>query len=196
MNDRADLKPPKRLARMLVASNALGFSQGSDRLTGALLRALAASKPRGRFLELGTGTGVGTAWLLDGMDDASRLLSVDRDPAVSAVARQYLGRDPRVAFRTADAKAVIDELPKGRFDLIFADAWVGKFTHLRAAVELLKVGGIYVVDDMIRQPTLPRSHEKKIRSVIRALVINRALIVTKLRWSTGIVIATKRRSLR
>ena len=182
--------------RMLAASHALGFSQGSDRLTGALLRALAASKPRGRFLELGTGTGVGAAWLLDGMDDDSRLLSVDRDPTVSAVARQYLGRDPRVAFRTADAKAVIDELPKGRFDLIFADAWVGKFTHLRAAVELLKVGGIYVVDDMIRQPTLPRSHEKKIRGVIRALVINRALIVTKLRWSTGIVIATKRRSLR
>ena len=46
----------------------LGFTMASEPQTGSLLRTLAASKPSGRFLELGTGTGVGTAWLLAGMD--------------------------------------------------------------------------------------------------------------------------------
>jgi hypothetical protein len=47
-----------------------------SRGTGLFLRTLAASKPAGRFLELGTGTGVATAWLLDGMDHASRSCSM------------------------------------------------------------------------------------------------------------------------
>jgi predicted O-methyltransferase YrrM len=55
----------------------------SEPLVGALLRSLAASKPGGRFLELGTGTGVATAWLLDGMDDRATLVSVDNDARYS-----------------------------------------------------------------------------------------------------------------
>ena len=46
----------------------LGFTMASEPKTGALLAVLAASKPGGQFLELGTGTGLGTAWLLSGMD--------------------------------------------------------------------------------------------------------------------------------
>ncbi len=37
------------------------FDMPSDRHTGSLLRTLAASKPDGRLLELGTGTGLSTA---------------------------------------------------------------------------------------------------------------------------------------
>ena len=45
----------------------------SDPLTCTLLRTLAASKPGGQFLELGSGTGLSTAWLLDGMDARATL---------------------------------------------------------------------------------------------------------------------------
>jgi predicted O-methyltransferase YrrM len=58
---------------------ALGFDMASDARTGALLRALAASKPGGRLLELGTGTGLATACLLAGMDSHARLVSVDNN---------------------------------------------------------------------------------------------------------------------
>ena len=80
-------------------SVALGFDMPSDARTGALLKALAASKPGGRLLELGTGTGLATACLLAGMDDASRLVSIDVDARCQAVAREVLGSDPRVSFR-------------------------------------------------------------------------------------------------
>ena len=49
----------------------------SDPQTGSFLRALAASKPAANLLELGTGTGLSAAWLLDGMDATSQLDSVE-----------------------------------------------------------------------------------------------------------------------
>lgn len=75
----------------------------SEPRTGSFLRTLAALKPGGRLLELGTGTGLGTAWHLDGMDATSTLDSVDRDPAVQAIARRHLGGDARITFHSEDA---------------------------------------------------------------------------------------------
>ncbi len=51
-------KPPKALGLIEAETKAIGFSIGSERLTGALLRTLAASKPKAKILELGTGTGI------------------------------------------------------------------------------------------------------------------------------------------
>src|SRR5438046_1944684 len=123
----------------------LGFTMASEPQTGSLLRTLVASKPGGRFLELGTGTGVGTAWLLAGMDSRSSLLSVDTDPQVQEIAKRNLGHDPRVVFHLGDGGAVLDTT-KQQFDFIYADAWPGKFTHLDLALSLLAIGGIYFID--------------------------------------------------
>ena len=68
MDDFAHLNPPAALPAILGRTEALAFPMPSEPRTGAMLRVLAASKPRGRLLELGTGTGLCTAWLLDGMD--------------------------------------------------------------------------------------------------------------------------------
>ena len=74
----------------------------SEPKTGALLAVLSASKPGGRLLELGTGTGVGTSWLLAGMDPDSHLDSIDTDARAQAVARRHLEADRRVTFHLAD----------------------------------------------------------------------------------------------
>ena len=49
---------PPALAAIQAETVALGFNMASEPQTGALLRALAASKPAGTLLELGTGTGL------------------------------------------------------------------------------------------------------------------------------------------
>ena len=86
MNDLDISKIPGALPSIEAETRKLGFDMPSERQTGALLRCLAASKPGGRFLELGTGTGLCTAWLLDGMDKHAMLVSVELDPEVSAAA--------------------------------------------------------------------------------------------------------------
>ena len=131
---------PAALAYIEDETQQFGFPMASERDTGALLRTLAASKPGGRLLELGTGTGLSTCWLLDGMDEHSRLLSVDNDDAVLAVARTHLGADTRLTITCADGEEYLDSLHGQSFDLIFADTWPGKFFALDNALNLLKGG--------------------------------------------------------
>jgi len=76
MNDLNNLSEPKSIASIWADTRAAGFTMASEPLTCSLLRTLAASKPAARFLELGSGTGLSTAWLLDGMDSKSRLTTV------------------------------------------------------------------------------------------------------------------------
>jgi predicted O-methyltransferase YrrM len=108
----------------------------SDRQTGALLRVLAAAKPTCFFLELGTGTGLSTAWILDGMSSCSTLLSVDSDRRVVDVARRHLRGDSRVTFYCEDGAEFLAGLKGRKFDFIFADTWPGKYDHLDDASRL------------------------------------------------------------
>ena len=89
---------------------------------GALLRVMAALKPGGRMLEIGTETGIGNLLALDGMDAAARLTTVDIDPTVQAIARTHLGMDPRLTIVSEDAALTIRREPPNSLDLIFADA--------------------------------------------------------------------------
>src|ERR1043165_7759229 len=130
------VQPPAALAGIEARTHAIGFDMASEPRTGALLRALAASKPGGILLELGTGTGVATAWLLAGMDAHSRLIPAEQDQEPAALAQAHLGEDPRVTFYVEDAGAVLGRLAGERFDLIFADSWAGKYTHLEETLGL------------------------------------------------------------
>jgi predicted O-methyltransferase YrrM len=192
MNDVENLRPPAVLAAIEKETSALGFRMASDPKTGSLLRTLAATKPAGEFLELGTGTGISTAWILEGMDQHSRLTSIDNDATVMAVARRHLSQDPRVTFHTVDGTAFLETLREQTCDFIFADTWPGKYEHLEKALGLLKPGGVYIIDDMLPQPSWPDGHAAKVPRLIAALEQSAGLVVTKLSWSTGLVIATKR----
>src|SRR5947208_9444486 len=121
MDDQKHLNYPAQLESIKAETKALSFSLASDTLTGSLLRTLVATKPAGSFLELGTGTGMATAWILDGMDEESRLISIEQDRVVLAVAVKHLGRDPRVTFHHEDAGLWLGRAEQSQFDLIFAD---------------------------------------------------------------------------
>lgn len=193
MNDLSNLNPPSALRDIETATRAVGFALSSDGLTGTLLRTLVTSKPAGQFLELGTGTGVGTAWLLDGMDAASRLHTVDADEANVSVARRFLGHDLRVTFYVEDAETWLRRARANgmRFDLIFADAMPGKYVALDDALALLKLGGLYVIDDLLPQPTWPDDHAPRVAALIKTLQGRRDLRIAKMNWSTGLIVAAR-----
>ncbi|MFF0484859.1 O-methyltransferase [Streptomyces sp. NPDC004435] len=66
--------------------------------TGSLLATLAASKPDGHFLELGTGVGAGAAWPASGMPPGARLVTVEANTVVQAIACHHLADDARIEF--------------------------------------------------------------------------------------------------
>lgn len=184
-----DATPPAVLAAILRDTAALGFPLSSDAPTGALLRTLAASKPGGRILELGTGTGHGTAWLLDGMDDAARLTTVDLEAANVDVARRHLGGDPRVTFHVGDGAAFL-RAATGPYDLIFADAMPGKYEERDTALALLAPGGLYVVDDLLPKDDWPEGLTLVPR-LLAALRARNDLVLAPLACASGLLVATR-----
>jgi predicted O-methyltransferase YrrM len=191
MND-SQLALPAALNVIERDAAAAGFTMIGEHKTGALLRTLAASKPGGMLLELGTGTGASTAWILDGMDIAATLLTVDNEAKFVEIARRHLGHDRRVTFHVEDGVSFLRGLGDRQFDLIFADTWPGKFDHLKDALEVLSPGGLYVIDDLLPQPNWPDCHAPKVPVLINQLEADPRLVLCRLSWSSGIIIATRR----
>ena len=190
MNDSETPRPPAAIAEIVRETHALGFTMASEPKVGALLAALAASKPGGRFLELGTGTGHGTAWLLAGMDAISTLESVDSDEKVVAIARRHLAADRRVTFHVMDGAEFLRQ-SSSSFDLIYADAWPGKFSHLDEALSLLRPGGIYVIDDLLPQSNWPEGHAPRVPALIDNLEQRGGFTTARLAWASGLMLVVR-----
>jgi len=192
MDDLEIRNTPSPIAGILADTQALGFGMASEPRVGALLAVLAASKPRGRLLELGTGTGHGTAWLLFGMDDGSTLDTVDSDPNVVDVAKRHLGADRRVTFHVMDGAEFLELRSSHRYDLIYADAWPGKFSHLDDALALLAPGGIYVIDDLLPQPNWPEGHAPKVPALIDDIERRAGFTTVRLAWASGLMLVVRK----
>ncbi len=176
---------------LLKKSEEIGFTMPSDLLVGRLLKTLIASKPNGNFLELGTGIGLSLSWMIDGMDTDSKLVSVDNDPELIDIASTFFESDSRISLECQDGTDWIMEYRGKGFDLIFADAWPGKYSGLDITLDLLEKGGFYVIDDMLQQPNWPEGHENNVKNLMLALKNREDIVVTKMDWSTGVIIAVK-----
>lgn len=174
------------------ATKAAQFNMASDLFTGSLLKTLVASKPSGRFLELGTGSGLATSWMIAGMDAASQLVTIENNVLLQNIATEQL-ENQRVSFVLADGYEWIRNYTGKPFDLIFADAMPGKYDLFNETIALVCKGGFYVIDDMLPQPNWPDGHAARVEDFIMMLEKRTDLVLTKMAWSTGIIIATKTR---
>ena len=191
MNDKIITDFPEGYEAIKEATVALEFTMASDLYTGSLLKTLAASKPSGRFLELGAGTGLATAWIVSGMDEKSFLLAIENNEILIDVANKNIV-DSRVKFMLADAYKWIKEYKGEKFDFIFADAMPGKYDLFDETIAMLNSGGLYIIDDMLPQSNWPLGHDEKVRLFISDLENRDDLLLTKMNWSTGIIIVSKK----
>lgn len=177
----------ERRKRALQHAREQGFAWSSDQDTGQFLAVLAAAvPPLGRILELGTGTGVGTA-ALAARDDIE-LITVELDPAISAVAQDN-DWPASVRFLVGDAVELLPTL--GLFDLIYADAQGGKWIGLDCTIAALAPRGQLVVDDM-RVGDDWTSEDADIQHGVRdTLMSHPDLVACEMDWSTGLILCTR-----
>lgn len=181
---------PLELPAILRDAEQAGFAMSCEDRTGSLLCTLAASKPGGRFVELGTGFGAGAAWIARGMDADARLTTVEVDPDAQAIARRHLGTDPRIEFVTADADDWLTTAT-GPYDFAYVDCRPGKYLRLPDLLALLAPGALYVVDDMQPQPTWPDDHQPRVDGFLERLPDVPNLRATPMAWASGLVIAAR-----
>jgi predicted O-methyltransferase YrrM len=190
MQDNIFSDIPVQYKNIEVATKELSFNMASDLYTGSLLKTLVASKPNGRVLELGTGSGLATSWILQGMNANAHLTTVENNSVLLEIAQQQL-QDERIEFVLADGYEWLKNYQGEKFDLIFADAMPGKYDLFEEALALLHVGGFYIIDDMLPQANWPIGHPERVTEFIGMLEKRQDLTLTKLNWSTGIIIVVK-----
>ena len=142
-------------------------------------------------LELGTGIGLSLVWLVEGMDQNASLITVDNDPKLSAIAEGFFGHHEHVRIVCEDGAVWLAQYDGPSFDVIFADAWPGKYSDLEKTLDLVKKGGFYIIDDMSEHPNWPEGHSQKVAQLIQYLEGRTDFNIVKMNWSTGVIIAVK-----
>lgn len=170
-----------------------GFPLSCERSVGRLLATLAAGvRPGGNILELGTGAGVGVAWIVSGLGERTdvTVTSIELDAGTAAVAAT--GAWPSfVDLRVTDALTFLPTAV-GAFDLIFADAQGGKIEGLDLTIAALRPRGVLVVDDMRPADGWPEDFVARQDGVRRTLLDHGDLVSVELDHGSGMVLSTRR----
>jgi demethylmenaquinone methyltransferase/2-methoxy-6-polyprenyl-1,4-benzoquinol methylase len=173
----------------------MGFELSCDDGVGRLLATLAAAvPPEGRILEIGTGAGVGLAWLLSGLGDRRdvEVVSLEKDDALAESAMAAVANWPHgVSIGHGDALEILPHV--GAFDLVFADAEGGKAEGLDLTLAAVAPGGILVVDDMLPKigDTYHASLLPELKAVREILLCHPAFTSSEIDFSTGVIVSTR-----
>ncbi|WCD91286.1 Putative O-methyltransferase/MSMEI_4947 (plasmid) [Streptomyces xanthophaeus] len=189
---RTALQVPPTVDAAYARAQQIGFAKSCCPEVGALMSVLAAATPTGgRILELGTGVGVGLAWIVHGLHSRTdvEVVSVEVDPKKSALASGARWPD-WVTLVASDAKEALPIL--GRFDLIFLDVpGQLKASLLDGTINALKPGGQLLIDDMNpywgKGATRPALDERDPEQLLEDSRVACAL----LQYATGMILASR-----
>ena len=169
-----------------------GFEHSCERDVGEMLAVLAATTPLdGRILELGTGFGVGLAWIQNGLSTRGdvEVLAIERDAEQVAVLTEV----ELPAYVTVLEGDIAELLPAlGQFDLIFADAEAGKWTGLELTIGALAPQGLLLVDDMDISRYDSEKDRLTVENVRKALMTDSRLAAVELDIASGVLLASRR----
>ena len=147
MADFDYLNLPGVLKGITSTTEDLELTMGADMRFGSLLRTLAASSLGAEALQLGAGSGLLTAWLLDGLPRDGRLLACEADPELHGVVRRFLGRDGRLELRAESPEELLGG--SGRtWSLIVAGSPLTVAGQADRLLHALSPGGMLVVGGM------------------------------------------------
>lgn len=184
---------PAGVSAAIARAEAAGFTLSCEPGVDRLLAALATAVPQdGRVLEMGTGVGVGTAWLVEGLGSRRdvELVSIELDPASHARASS-VEWPAHVRLLQGDVLALLGGL--GRFDLVFADAQGGKWEGLERTIAALAPRGVLVVDDMTPQDWWTADQHARQEKVRQTLLAHADLAAAELAEASGVIIAVRRK---
>ena len=136
------------MRRATGAAERSGFTRSCAPEVGRLLHVLAAERGRTRVAEIGTGCGVGAAWIVSALDPAVPFVTVELDRGRARAAAELFAEDRNVRVLEGDWHALMPaEAP---FDLLFYDGGGKQRPDLDGedVVGLLAPRGLVAMDDL------------------------------------------------
>jgi predicted O-methyltransferase YrrM len=143
-----------------LVERALPFERSSIPEVGRLLHLLAAQRGRARVGEIGTGTGVGAAWIVSALPPEVPFVTVELDAERAAAASRLFADDENAKVLHGDWHELMP--PEAPFDLLFYDGGGKKHPEDdgEQVIGLLAPGGTVVMDDLTPgQPEPDPVHE-------------------------------------
>ncbi len=145
-NEYADRrKLPSLVAGAADLADRFDFHNSCAKAYVPLLQTLTAQCRGGVIGEMGTGVGIGTAWMALAASPDTRIVTIERDGERSAAVRELFADVPNVTVLCGDALAIAEH---GPFDLLYSDAGPGKITDQEISVAMTKRGGTILLDDL------------------------------------------------
>jgi predicted O-methyltransferase YrrM len=173
--------------------------------TGAALGVLAAAAGARAVVEIGTGTGVASLYLLRGMPDDGVLTTIDAEVEHHRAAKEAFAeaglRPTRTRTISGRALDVLPRLTDAAYDLVLlsltGDMLEAAPEYLAQAVRLLRAGGVLVVDhalwhDRVADPARRDEATTAVRELGRAVRSDDRLRPALLPVGDGLLVAVRR----
>ncbi|MDO4792483.1 MAG: class I SAM-dependent methyltransferase [Buchananella hordeovulneris] len=170
--------------------------------TGAALRLLVAASAARNVLEIGTGTGVGSLWLLAGMAADGVLTSIDPEAEFHKAAKKVLAAAGYPATRhrliCGQPLDVLPRMASRAYDAVIIDATAGDHAeHLDHARRLLRPGGLVcfvhaLAGDTVADPARRDAQTVAARELGRHLRDDEDFLTTLLPVGDGLLAAVRR----
>lgn len=168
---------------------------------GQALQLLAQSAGVRSAVEIGTGAGVSTIYLLRGMVGGGVVTTIDVEPEHHKAAKRTLreaGFPPeRARMITGRALDVLPRLTDGGYDLVLVDARKVEYPqYLEQALRLVRIGGLIILDNALWHGRVPDPAQRDeettaIRVTLKAIRDNESLTTVLLPSGDGLLVAIK-----
>lgn len=152
-------------------------------------------------VEIGTGAGISTTYLLRGMAAGGVITTIDVEPEHHKAARRTIaaaGFAPeRARMITGRALEVLPRLTDAGYDLVLIDARKQEYPeYLEQAVRLLRVGGVLAIDNALWHGRVPDPAQRDesttaVRTTLRAVRDSEVLEPMLLPSGDGLLVALK-----
>ena len=170
--------------------------------SGAVLSVLAASAQARSVVEIGTGAGIGSLYLLRGMPVDGVLTTIDVEVEHQRAAKEAFAeagiRPTRTRTISGRALDVLPRLTDSAYDLVFIDADTESYpAYVEQALRLLRPGGVIALDnalwhDRVADPARRDETTTTIREVGRTLRAEPGVLTAMLPTGDGLLLAVRR----
>ncbi|MEH2321962.1 O-methyltransferase [Nostoc sp.] len=150
MTSITEIAPVVQQAESLAAQ--LEFTQSSLPEVGRLLHVLTSHITQGQIGEIGSGCGVGAAWIVSALRPDSTFITIESDRQLAKLVQQLFAHKSNVRALLGDWRDLLTYAP---FDLLFADGGKAKLSEPQTLINALKPGGFILLDDLTPEEYWP-----------------------------------------